>query len=112
MAIKQITPTMECQHRIHDFIIDTDADAADLPATCASGSTALSCASGNVFIVNASGAWVQLGGAAAAATTELDGYDPYAMPAGAFDDPAAVATTELDGNDPYAVAAADLGGDL
>lgn len=62
MAIKQISPTMNCSSRIHDFIIDTDADAADLPETCAAGSTALSCASGNVFIVNASGEWVILGG--------------------------------------------------
>jgi hypothetical protein len=62
MAIKQIAPTMECKNKLHDFIMDTDADVALLPATCASGSTALSCASGSVFIVNASGAWVKLGG--------------------------------------------------
>ena len=62
MAIKQIAPTMECKSKMYDFIIDTDEDAASLPETCGSGSTAISCASGNVFIVNASGAWVKLGG--------------------------------------------------
>lgn len=62
MAIKQIAPVLNCSNPRYDYIIDTDADAADLPETCAAGSTALSCASGNVFIVNASGAWVLLGG--------------------------------------------------
>lgn len=81
MAYKQIAPTLECANKMHDYILDTDADAANLPATCAAGSTALSCASGKVFIVNASGAWVELGGAAAAATMELDMDDPYAMAA-------------------------------
>ena len=61
MAIMQIAPTMECKNRTYDFIIDTDADAPNLPKTCAAGSTALSCASGNVFIVNASGKWVKAG---------------------------------------------------
>ena len=62
MAIQQISPFSTCEKRRYDFIIDTDADAADLPATCSAGSTALSCASGNVFIVNASHVWVLLGG--------------------------------------------------
>lgn len=62
MAIKQIAPTMDCKNRMYDFIIDTDADKASLPETCAAGSTALSCATGNIFIVNASGKWVKLGG--------------------------------------------------
>lgn len=62
MAIKEIAPTLNCTHKMHDYIIDTDNDAKDLPETCAAGSTALSCASGNVFIVNASGQWVKLGG--------------------------------------------------
>lgn len=62
MAIQQIAPFATCEKRRFDFIIDTDEDAAQLPATCAAGSTALSCDSGNVFIVNASGAWVKLGG--------------------------------------------------
>lgn len=62
MAYEQIAPTIECNHRQYDYILDTDADAQDLPIACAAGSTALSCASGNVFIVNASGKWVKLGG--------------------------------------------------
>lgn len=62
MAYKQIAPTIECNHRQYDYILDTDSDVQDLPNTCASGSTALSCASGKIFIVNASGAWVELGG--------------------------------------------------
>lgn len=62
MAYKQIAPTLECANKMYDYILDTDADAEDLPVTCAAGSTALSCDTGNVFIVNASGAWVQLGG--------------------------------------------------
>lgn len=62
MAYKQIAPTIECSHRQYDYILDTDEDAKDLPQSCAAGSTALSCASGNVFIANASGAWVRLGG--------------------------------------------------
>lgn len=62
MAIKKIAPVNECKHTRYDYIIDTDADAASLPATCATGSTALSCESGSVYIVNASGVWVKLGG--------------------------------------------------
>ena len=62
MAIQQISPYLTCEKRRFDFIIDTDEDAANLPQTCAAGSTALSCGSGNVFIVNASGNWVKLGG--------------------------------------------------
>lgn len=62
MAYKQIAPTLECMNKMHDYILDTDEDVADLPETCAAGSTALSCATANVFIVNASGTWVKLGG--------------------------------------------------
>ena len=62
MAYKQISPTNECRHKVHDYILDSDADVVDLPTSCAAGSTALSCATANVFIVNASGAWVKLGG--------------------------------------------------
>jgi hypothetical protein len=62
MAIKKIAPTNECSNVRYDYIIDTDADAETLPQNCASGSTALSCESGNMFIVNASGVWVKLGG--------------------------------------------------
>lgn len=44
-----------------EFIVDTDADFANLPEAC-TGSTALSVATGNVYIVNASGNWVPFGG--------------------------------------------------
>lgn len=62
MAIEQIAPFSKCERRRYDYIIDTDEDVADLPETCAAGSTALSCASGEMFIVNASHKWVKLGG--------------------------------------------------
>ena len=44
-----------------DFIMDTDADAKDLPESC-TGSMALSVESGKMFMVNASGNWVVFGG--------------------------------------------------
>ena len=44
-----------------EFICDTDDDFKNLPACCA-GSTAVSVATGNVQVVNASGEWVQFGG--------------------------------------------------
>ena len=40
-----------------EFIVDTDADFANLPEAC-TGSVALSIESGNMMIVNASGKWV------------------------------------------------------
>ena len=62
MAIQQIRPYSTCDKRRYDYIMDTDADVENLPKTCAAGSTALSAASGKMFIVNASGDWVELGG--------------------------------------------------
>lgn len=44
-----------------DFIVDTEAEIADLPACC-TGSSALVAESGAVYIVNASGDWVLFGG--------------------------------------------------
>ena len=44
-----------------EFICDTDADFANLPKCC-TGSTAVSVATGNVVVVNASGEWVAFGG--------------------------------------------------
>lgn len=44
-----------------DFICDTDADFVDLPK-CATGSCAISIASGNVQMVNTAGEWVAFGG--------------------------------------------------
>lgn len=45
----------------HDYIVDTDADIASLPSCC-TGSSALVVESGNVYVVNASGAWAVYGG--------------------------------------------------
>ena len=44
-----------------EFICDTDADFANLPQCC-TGSTAVSVATGNIRVVNASGQWVKFGG--------------------------------------------------
>lgn len=43
-----------------EFICDTDADFEQLP-DCGTGSAAVSIASGNVRVVNASGEWVDFG---------------------------------------------------
>lgn len=45
-----------------EFIVDTDADFADLPEGCGTGSTAVSIESGNVKVVNTKGEWVTFGG--------------------------------------------------
>ncbi len=44
-----------------DFIVDTDADIANLPVCC-TGSSALVVETGAVYMVNASGVWVVFGG--------------------------------------------------
>lgn len=44
-----------------EIICDTEADVASLPAACAQ-STCLVAETGNVYIVNASGNWVKMGG--------------------------------------------------
>ena len=44
-----------------EIICDTEADIASLPKSC-SQSTCLVAATGSVYIVNASGAWVKMGG--------------------------------------------------
>lgn len=49
--------------RQKEFILDAETDVAKLPE-CVPGSTALVCATGNVYIVNASGTWVLFGGEA------------------------------------------------
>lgn len=46
---------------VKEFICDTDADVNALPKCC-TGSTAVSIASGKVFIVDTSGKWVPFGG--------------------------------------------------
>ena len=52
------------------FIMDTEADAADLPK-CYTGSTAISAEGGVVYMVNASGKWVKTGVAAFALAEEV-----------------------------------------
>ena len=44
-----------------EFICDNETDATSLPECC-TGSTALVAATGKVYIVNASGNWVEFGG--------------------------------------------------
>ena len=46
-----------------EYILDTEDDVANLPK-CGTGSTALVVATGNVYIVNASGEWKLFGGGA------------------------------------------------
>jgi hypothetical protein len=63
MAIQMISNRM-CPHTggyRREFICDTDADVKNLPACCA-GSSALVLATGKIFVVNASGNWVEFGG--------------------------------------------------
>lgn len=43
-----------------EFVADTEEDVSSLPECCA-GSSALVSATGNVYIVNASGSWVAFG---------------------------------------------------
>ena len=62
MAIQMISNDL-CPHAgdyRREFICDTEADVAKLPKCCA-GSSALISNSGKVYIVNASGAWVEFG---------------------------------------------------
>lgn len=47
----------KCEH-----IADTDADLANLPEGCGTGSTAVSLESGKVMVVNTQGKWVEFGG--------------------------------------------------
>ena len=61
MSIKKIAPTNNCKNPKCEFIMDTDSDLPELPVTCASGSVAIACNSGNKYIVNATGCWVKQG---------------------------------------------------
>lgn len=63
MAIKKINREW-CPHLgdyQKDFIVDTEADVANLPECC-TGSSALVVESGAVYMVNASGEWAVFGG--------------------------------------------------
>ena len=62
MALVQIAPILKSNQRVREFIMDTDADAANLPKDAAPGSTALACNTATPYIMNASGRWVILGG--------------------------------------------------
>ena len=46
-----------------EYILDTEADVKNLPECC-TGSTAFVVATGNLYMVNASGKWVLVGGGA------------------------------------------------
>lgn len=63
MAIRQ-TNRKYCESQddyTYEYLCDTEEDVSNLP-TCCTGSTALVCDTGNVYIVNASGQWVKFGG--------------------------------------------------
>lgn len=55
----KVNPWTNKKHQ--EFICDTDADFANLPKG-KPGDTAVSAATGNVYVVNASGNWVPFGG--------------------------------------------------
>lgn len=55
----KVNPLTITEHR--DYICDTDADFANLPKGNP-GDSAVSAATGNVYVVNASGEWVAFGG--------------------------------------------------
>jgi DNA-binding beta-propeller fold protein YncE len=55
----RVNPWTNKKHQ--EFICDTDADFASLPKG-KPGDTAVSAATGNVYVVNASGNWVAFGG--------------------------------------------------
>lgn len=59
MAIKMIDKEWCAEVKAYrkEFIIDGKADIANLPECCV-GSTALVVATGDVYVVNASGEWV------------------------------------------------------
>lgn len=59
MIDKRFVP--QTNEEMHDYIIDTDADVSNLPASPI-GSNAVSLASGKVFVVNTQGEWVAFGG--------------------------------------------------
>lgn len=58
MISKEWCPCVEDSRK--EFLVDTEADVNSLPKCC-TGSTALVTATGNVYIVNASGRWVAFG---------------------------------------------------
>lgn len=69
MAIKMINKRYCTQadgdKYVCEFICDTEDDAANLQTEhpeCSTGSTAVVCNTGDVYVVNASGQWVKFGG--------------------------------------------------
>ena len=63
MAIKRISNTWNeaMDEPVVTYLMDTDNDLEQLPDSAPS-STAISAESGRVYIVNASGEWVEFGG--------------------------------------------------
>ena len=55
---EEYVPYTDCDK--HEFVCDAESDITDLPA-CGCGSVALVIATGDVYIVNPSGAWVKIG---------------------------------------------------
>lgn len=61
MAIELIGNELEPEiGYVKEYICDTEADVANLPKA-KPGSSAVVCATGKVYIVNASGKWVEFG---------------------------------------------------
>lgn len=73
---EEYCPCADAQQK--EFLCDTDADFATLPKCCP-GSTAVSVASKNVYMVNASGRWVLFGGGSDGAPLEGDGAEYYTL---------------------------------
>lgn len=61
MAFKEVTPRNTCEAVRRDYIMDTDADLAQIPTSCATGSRAFAVDSGTQYMLNASGEWAQVG---------------------------------------------------
>ncbi len=68
----RVNPLTNKDHK--EFICDTDADFADLPKGNP-GDCAVSAATCNVYVVNASGYWVPLGGGIVGGSLEGDGQE-------------------------------------
>lgn len=59
MAIKQTNDNRDFDWE--EFVIDTEADVADLPTNRGWGSTAICIATGNVYMLNSNHEWTLLG---------------------------------------------------
>ena len=61
MAFQKISQSGHISYGRVEFVMDTDADAINLPLDVAMGSTALSIESGTVYMKNSKG-WQEVGG--------------------------------------------------